>query len=89
MEDVLDALIGHLGLAGDPEEIHDHASRVQANRLFNRLLNHAAEECSRQFFAVNVCDVGAENKRWLWIFPEYVAVVQPGRPSAESHQDWL
>jgi hydrogenase maturation factor len=39
-QDVLDALVGDLGLAGDAEQIDDDAARIQPDRLKDRLLDH-------------------------------------------------
>ena len=64
-QDVLNALISHLGLARNSEEIHDHANCVQSNRLFDWTCNHPTEEGSWKVFAVDVCDVGAKDERRL------------------------
>jgi hypothetical protein len=59
----LDALIGHFGLFRNAKEIHDDASGVESQRLFNWLLNHATKQCARKLCAVNVGDIGAQNER--------------------------
>ena len=43
-QNILQALIGHFGLVRDPEEIHHHTGRVEADGLQNRLLDHPAEK---------------------------------------------
>jgi uncharacterized protein (TIGR00645 family) len=66
LQDVLDALIGDLGFAGNPEEIHNHARRIETDRLLHGVLDHSAKERARQFFAVDVGDIRAEYKRGFW-----------------------
>ena len=65
LENVLDALIRHLGLAGDAEEIHHDAGRVEAQGLLDRVFNHAAEESAGQLLAIDIGHVGAEHERGL------------------------
>ena len=64
-EDVLDALVRDLGLAGDAEEVHDHAGRIEPQPLLDGRLDHAAEERARELRAIDVGDVGAEHERGL------------------------
>ena len=46
-EDVLHALLAHLGFAGNLEEVHAHAGGVEPDGLFHRILDHAAVEPAR------------------------------------------
>jgi uncharacterized protein (TIGR00645 family) len=62
LQDVLDALIGDLGLAGDAEEIYHDARCIEADRLFHGVFDHPAKKRTRQLLAVNVGDIRAEHE---------------------------
>ena len=62
-QNILDALVGDLGLLRDAEQVHDHARGVQTQRLFDRRLDHATEQGAGQHGAVNIRHVGAQHQR--------------------------
>ncbi len=64
-ENVLEALVGHLWLVRNREQIHDHARGIDAQRLLHRFMDHAAEESPGQCRAVHVGHIGAEDERRL------------------------
>ena len=64
-QDVLDALVRDFRLLGNAEQIHHHAHGVQAQRLLDRRLDHAAEERPRQLLAVHVGHIRAQHQRRL------------------------
>lgn len=61
-KDVLDALIGDLGFAGDAEQIDDDTGGIEAESLFDGGLDDAAEEGARELGAVDVCNIGAQDE---------------------------
>src|SRR5687768_9276920 len=75
-KNVQDALVGDFGLLGNAEEIHDHATRVEAQSLFDGLIDHAAEKSAREGGAVNVGNIGAEDERGFFFAGEGLEVVR-------------
>ena len=64
-QDVFDALIRHLRLAGDAEKIHHHARRIQPDRLLRRVADHPAEKGARQLTAIHIGHIRAQHQRRL------------------------
>ena len=65
-QNVLDALVGDFGLLGNAEEIDDDASGVETKCLLDGLLDHAAEERAGKPGAINIRDIGAQDKGGLF-----------------------
>jgi hypothetical protein len=64
-QNIVDALVRDLRLAGNAEEIHHDAGGVEAERLLHRVADHPAEKRPRQLCAIDVGDIGAEDQRRL------------------------
>ena len=64
-EDIIDALGVDFGCAGDMEKVHAHTCGIEADGLKHGLLDHFAETRSQQFLAIDVGDIGAEDKGGL------------------------
>ena len=69
-------MVGDFRLLGNAEEIHDDAACIEAELLFDRLIDHAAEKRAREGAAVNVGDVGAEDERGLFFAGERLEVMR-------------
>ena len=65
LQNVLNALIAHFRLIGDAKEVHHDTRGIQPKRLFDRVFDHAAEECARKFLAVNIRHIRAKHQRRL------------------------
>jgi hypothetical protein len=65
LADVLNALIRNLGLPGNLEEIHDHAGRVEPQRLLDGMRDHPGKKSARKLAAINVCNVRTQNESGL------------------------
>ena len=65
-KNILNTLVGDLGLVGDVEEVDYDAGGVAAERLFDGFGDNAGEKCARELIAIDVGDVGAEHEGGLW-----------------------
>ena len=63
--DVLDALVGDLGLFRNAKKIHDDAGGIEAHALEHGVGDGAGEERARELGAVDVGDIGAQDEGGL------------------------
>ena len=86
LQNIPDALVGHLRFIGNEKEIDDDTSRIEPKCLLHRILNHAAEERARKVLPVHVRHVGAKHERRL--VSSWNGLQKPGLTHCQLNGVW-